>query len=99
MKIQVEVEIFDDPEYCSVGGKIRTEEEFCHRGALSLCRAFVNDSFSPISREYDGIYKAYRKCPQCKEAYQKAKDIEFMHGNREQWSEEKFRNLNEVANG
>jgi hypothetical protein len=83
MKIQVEVEIFDDPEYCEHETGYRSLDCCYLRRDVSRCRLF---------REFlagHGKDEVYEKCPQCKEAWQKAQDREFMYGNRENWSEEK----------
>lgn len=74
MEIQILKEIFDDPEYCSVGGTLRTESDYCHYGCFSLCRVFVDKYYSPISRKYDDKKRSYIKCPECKEAWKKAKN-------------------------
>lgn len=75
MKIKVEVEIFDDPEYC------KNEFEECeyldkmhHITRVDSCNLFN------VTVKNSGGLKI--KCPQCKEAYQKAKEIE----NRPFWS-------------
>lgn len=72
MKIQVDKDVFEDPEYCSISGAITGPADSCGHSSLSLCRAFVDREFSPIAREYDHIHRAFKKCAECKTAYQKA---------------------------
>ncbi len=76
MKIQVEKEIFDDPEYCSISGTFTSPSDKCGHGSLSLCNAFVDREFSPTFRHHDQAYGAFRKCDQCKAAWLKAKETQ-----------------------
>ena len=63
MKIQVEIEIFDDPKYCNSPSK-------------GNCRFLDQDWCEFFHSELDSEYKykteIAEKCAQCKEAYQEA---------------------------
>jgi hypothetical protein len=60
MKIQVEVEIFNDPEYC------HDEKIECYYLEEFACRLYRTI-----------IQCGKHKCPQCKEAWQKAQQGKF----------------------
>ena len=61
-------EVFDDPEFCS-NATILAQRDICPNSVLSLCRAFVNKDQDPTPREFDKSENRFRKCNQCKEAY------------------------------
>jgi len=62
-----ELLVFDDPEYCN---EFTEECEFLERSAWPVCQHFNNEELAKRMLD-ERIY--YEKCPQCKEAYQKAK--------------------------
>lgn len=70
MLIPTHIEVFEDPKYCSISGTLTGSSDKCGYGSLSLCRAFVDRNYSPVAREYDHTYHAFKKCDQCKKNYQ-----------------------------
>ena len=75
MKILVEREIFDDPEFCS-NKTIVSLRDSCPNSLLSLCRVFVNKNQDPTPREFDKTENRFRKCEECKAEYQKAIEVD-----------------------
>jgi hypothetical protein len=82
MKIQVEVEIFGDSNYCHKIGhseKYEGKENRCSYFYGGDCEQFRDKNGSMIKLEkaetgfdYPDAYR-YQKCPQCKAAWQNAK--------------------------
>jgi hypothetical protein len=72
MKIQVEVEIFDDAEYCrgefNRDGKCEQLKELKY---FSVCRIFKNEAGRKFVLVYDQEKGIPEKCPQCKAVYHK----------------------------
>lgn len=70
MKIIVEVEIFDDPEFCGYSS-IGDKSGFCKflNDCVDHCHLY-SEQVEEIRLGEKGI--DYQKCPQCKAAYQKA---------------------------
>ena len=71
IKALVEIEIFNDPEYCSKS-KISMNFDRCPSLFLSLCEHFRNKDHDPLHLEFDKQEGRFKKCDQCKAAYQKA---------------------------
>ena len=67
MKIKIEVEIFDDAEYCSTRGD--TDGRACDflSEEWDTCELFLKDV------SYDESVTKSIKCDECKKAYQEAK--------------------------
>lgn len=74
MKIKVEIDVFDDPEFCSNNARI------CKKAHLSLCSGFEDKKGRILSRPYDAKLNKYKKHDQCKAAYQKAEEFENAKG-------------------
>jgi hypothetical protein len=79
MKIQVEVEIFDDPEYCCKSLPVNLDFELVDK-CKNLSVKGECDRF-PTGRKDKYLRftskRKFEKCPQCKEAYQKAKETKI----------------------
>lgn len=75
MIIQVEIDVFDDPEKCGqmIGGELARECKYYYMDHLSK-RGHWSENFCQIYKETIGFIK---KCDQCKAVYQKAKEIEY----------------------
>ena len=76
MKIQVEIEVFDDPEYCddnNTGGCIFIGESNT-ASSFYFCNIFKD------RLKENKFFNWYIKCDQCKTAYQEAiiKDVEMV---------------------
>ena len=74
MKVQVEIDIFDDPEYCDMCHDkddlhpcphLDSEEEICTVYTTAGC-------YHKLLFDFDKV--AYKKCDQCKAAYHNTKD-------------------------
>jgi hypothetical protein len=84
VKIQVEVEIFDDAEYC--GECIITDicdfllhgncVKFINKTEPRKTDTFVKKRFTRL--KFDHNKDMYLKCPQCKEEYQKAQESNYI---------------------
>lgn len=76
MKIQVEVEIFDDPEYCTKSAYDAHhqvgKERRCPYFYGSECEQFRDNEGSMIALETRQLRPI--KCPQCKKAWQRAQN-------------------------
>jgi len=66
-----ELIVFDDPEYCE------DKKTLCRRLDDSRCAAFITDDYYPEYLEVSKKTGFHEKCPQCKEAYQGAKKINY----------------------
>lgn len=68
-----ELMIFDDPEYC------HDDKAECPRMGdnyeSASCCFFLDKDNDPVDLYYDWDAKLFKKLPQCKEAYQKAKAL------------------------
>ena len=69
MKVNVEIEIFDDPEFC-MDFKIGIIDERCEHLKITRCCWFKK---TLISKYNNSGYQLPKKCDQCKKASQKAK--------------------------
>jgi len=76
MKIQVEVEIFDDPEYCQNkdGSKCCRFIAFNWDKQYKYCPVFDNTGLLEFDLPGDPWGLGTEKCDQCKAAYQKEQD-------------------------
>lgn len=94
MKIQIEVDIFNDPKYCS--GKTIQYCDFLNTfDHLGFCRLFTGECRHGVELKFDFSTFSWVKCDQCKSEYNKNKPKEVkqirdrekrMHYSRDQES-------------
>jgi hypothetical protein len=79
-KIYLDINIFDDPKFCESDNDEKIEQcDFLLSDGYEFCAIFVNPSIGHYYK--DTRSRKMKKCPECKEKYQKAKELN--HGTDE----------------
>lgn len=83
-----ELMIFDDKDYCELTSNGEDYSECTRLSQSGHCEFFLNEKGMWQGLEYHEEKKQFKKCPQCKEAYQAAKAIQDEEDPRESLMEE-----------
>lgn len=77
MKALVEVDIYDDPDFCFAhnGQCDHFFKEDHYQTEEALCRYFINQWGGFRKLEYHKMQKTWVKCDKCKEVYKKSKEL------------------------